>query len=123
MSQIDQARDAQSNTRTTEPLILQHYAEIARYAVQLAKQKLTGIICSSFHAAVGCDVCQSIWDRSEPPMHDDSCIVGRVFRLAAEIATLQASATDRTIEYFAHSTPVGEFVPARIVTHEMAARA
>jgi hypothetical protein len=122
MSQIDQARDAQSNTRTTEPLILQHYAEIARYAVQLAQQKPTGISCETFTAAVGCNICQSIWDRSEPPMHDDSCVVGRIFALTVEIATLEAAASERRIEYFPASASLGEFRPGRTVTHEQAAR-
>ena len=123
MSQIDQARSAQSNTRTTESQIRQHYAEIGWYAVQLAQQKLTGISCAAFVAAVGCDVCQSIWDRNEAPTHDDSCVVGRIFALTVEIAQLEAAASERRIEYFPTAAPLGERRPGRTVTHEQAARA
>jgi hypothetical protein len=106
----------------TAALIHQYHAEIARYAVQLAQQKLTGISCESFQAAVGCDICQSIWDRNEAPIHDDSCVVGRVFALTVEIARLRAVASERRIEYFPASAPLGEFRPGCTVTHEQAAR-
>jgi hypothetical protein len=122
MSQIDLARDAQSNTQTTEPLILQHYAEIARYAVQLARDRIAIVVEDNFLRAT-CGVCLNVGEPNAQVQHDESCILGRIFALNIEIAQLRANAHPRTIEYFAYSTGQGGFVPLRLVTHEQAARA
>lgn len=117
-----------SNVQTialrTDALILQHYAEIARYAVQLAITRLSPIASRNDDRELqtSCDVCLSLSPRGESIVHDDSCTVGRVFRLAVEIDKLETAAHERTIEYFPTTSPLGELHPGRTVTHELAAR-
>jgi hypothetical protein len=106
----------------TDALILQHYAEIARCAVQLAITKLSAVVAEDRTLQAACNVCQNVSELHQRIRHDESCLVGRVFAIAAEIATLQSSASDRLIEYFSASTPLGEFRPGRTVTHEQATR-
>jgi hypothetical protein len=129
MSQIDQARDAQSNPQTPDALILTRYAEIASCAVQLARNKIVGFSCGSgirSQSYFVCNVCGARSGVFEALTHEESCIIGRIFDLAAVIAALKAATPspehDRTIEYFANTTPAGELVPARRSTHEAAAR-
>jgi len=105
----------------TDALILHHFAEIARYAVQLATDRVAILVEDSCLRA-SCDVCLNVGEPNQPVQHDESCILGRIFALTVEISQLKANAQPRTIEYFAHSTDLGEFIPARMATHEQAAR-
>lgn len=113
--------DSPTSAPATDALILQKYAEIARYAVQLARNKIRVGRRADFDLEIYCDVCQAAAPHKDLLVHDESCCIGRTFRLAVEVANLRAQIA-RSIEYFATTTPQGEFQPARTVTHDEATR-
>jgi hypothetical protein len=96
------------------------YAELGRYAVQLAVAKV--YLLDPADRTTSCDVCLNVSDPGQPIQHDDSCLIGRIFALTAEIAIHKAPAPELTIEYFASMSAAGDLVPARTVTHEGVAR-
>jgi hypothetical protein len=114
--------DRPTTALDTDALILQHYAEIARYAVQLAVDKLSTVPSSASdrHLQSSCNVCLNVGNKHIN--HDDSCPVGRIFRLAARIAALKAAASERVIEYPTVVTADGTTLPARTTTPEQVAR-
>lgn len=106
----------------TAALILRRYAEIARYAVQLGIGRLSYHIDGDPLALKStCEICCSVSEPDQPIVHDESCVVGRIFALTVEIGELESATPERTIEYFPAPSPLVESLPVRAITHEQAA--
>ncbi len=105
MSERNELCGAASAAQTTDALILPKYAEIARYAVQLAADR---VVYENGSPHRTCTICLNVGGLNDPVCHDKSCIIGRIFALTSEIARLRFNVPDRSIEYSAYTTPLGD---------------
>ncbi len=79
--------DTSDGARSRVNLLQAYYAEIARYAVQLAADRVATVVeNASIHGT--CTICLNVGDPNKPVRHDESCLVGRIFALTTEIARL-----------------------------------